>query len=246
MAREDLGARRRRFYQRPITKGELELTGPEGRHLVQALRGRCGQWVELFDGAGTVAQAEVLRIERSGAQLAVRSLERLEARERGRVVIAASLAKGERFDWLIGKCTELGVDHICPVRCERTVKQGGSGKAAQRYEHVAVSAAKQCGRVFLPTIDEPATLGDCAAALEGQYPGALWLTGRARGEAAKLTEVDVAGRDVVAFVGPEGGLTEAEVQLLNERQAQGVRLTETVLRIETAAIAFAAILCAGR
>jgi len=66
MAREDLGARRRRFYQRPITKGELELTGPEGRHLVQALRGRCGQWVELFDGAGTVAQAEVLRIERSG------------------------------------------------------------------------------------------------------------------------------------------------------------------------------------
>lgn len=246
MEQADAGTRQYRFYLRPITSGEQELTGAEARHLIGALRGRVGQTVALFDGAGTVAQAEVLRIERGRAWLAVGSPERFAALERGRVVIAASLAKGERFDWLIGKCTELGVDHICPVRFERTVKQGGSGKARERYEHLAVAAAKQCGRVFLPMIDEPAGLGDCVGALEQRYPGALWLLGQARGGAPKLAKVDVGDRDVVAWVGPEGGLAEAEEQLLGKRGAQPVRLTETVLRIETAAMAFAAILCARR
>ena len=178
--------------------------------------------------------------------LNVEKLCRQTGRQTGRVIIAASVAKGDRFDWLVSKCTELGVDRICPVLFERTVKAPRAQAAVRRYSKLAISAAKQCGRVFLPQIDPPTTLGKCLEILKKDYPAGRFLAGSCDGGAQALVRMKYTNTDVTAFVGPEGGMTENEQKILTQQGAVPVRLTGTILRIETAGVAFAAILAANR
>jgi 16S rRNA (uracil1498-N3)-methyltransferase len=210
------------------------------------LRLRQGDKAELFDGKGAVAEAVVAAADRGKVVLEVLSRCCLAARQQGRVIIAAGVAKGWRFDWLVEKCTELGVEHIVPVLFSRTVKQPAGSTAAERWRLVAVEACKQSGRVFVPQVDAPATLRQCAKGLKARYPSAMRLIGSCDASAGAVGAIGYDGRDCAAFVGPEGGLTGEESELLVGLGAMPVSLTATVLRTETAAVAFAAVLCAAR
>lgn len=233
-----------RFYCKAIGRQLAELTGAEAHHLADVLRLRAGDKAELFDGAGTLAEAVVSEIIKERVVLSVEKMHRHTRRQSGRIVIAAAMAKGERFDWLIGKCTELGVDRICPVLFERSTKRPKPSLVTERYERIALAAAKQCGRLFLPQIDRPAAFEECLQTLTKDYPDAQLLAGSCGADAVPLIQFKYTGADIIAFVGPEGAMTEQEQQLLAQQRATPVRLTETVLRVETAAVAFAAILAA--
>ena len=241
-----------RFYCEEIRSGTVELGGVEAHHLSHVRRLGVGDAIELFDGEGRAAKATVREIGRKVVRLEVGEgdIEVHERRTSGRVVIAVSVAKGQRFDWLIGKAAERGADHIAAVLFERTVKQASGPAASERYHKLTVAAAKQCGRVFLPRLTGPATLGETIAAMKGDYPGADMFYGAAGGsdggKAATVGDLAAANGDVVVFVGPEGGITAGEQEVLIAAGARPARLTETVLRIETAGVGFAAILCAGR
>jgi len=236
---------RPRFFCDSICRGTVELAGVEAHHLADVLRLSVGEKVELFDGAGTLAAAVVSEVKKKKVLLRTETIKRQMPRQSGRIIIASSVAKGERFDWLVGKCTEIGVDRIVGVLFERTVKTAGSSSAAERYRRLAISAAKQCGRVVLPGIEAAVGFEDCLGRLRSDYPDGRFLYGGRGIEACWLSKVKYTGSDTVAFVGPEGGLSDRERRLLAEYKAEPVRLTETVLRVETAAMAFAAIL-AGR
>ncbi|MCK5114924.1 MAG: 16S rRNA (uracil(1498)-N(3))-methyltransferase [Phycisphaerae bacterium] len=234
------------FYCRPINPGLLELDPGQAHHLKQVRRLKTGDAIELFDGQGTAALARVSEINRKTVLLEVEKITHHQPGQNRRIVIAAALAKGERFDWLISKCTELGVDHICPVRFERTVKLAGSAKSQQRYENLAISAAKQCRRWFLPRIDQPEQFDQAIQTLSRDYPDAQILFGEPNEQADSVLNYTNCEKDLICFVGPEGGFTNAELELLGEHHAQPVRLSETILRVETAAITFAAVLCCAR
>jgi len=238
--------KRARFFCRPISKPVVKLTGTEAHHLAGVLRGRVGETVELFDGQGTLAEATITEITKGRVILEVKQLHVLPRRAVGRVIIASSLAKGERFAGLISRCTELGVERISPVRFERTIKQARGNDIAGRYEKLALAAAKQCERWFLPQIDPPRLLADALASLRKDYPQAEILVGSLSTKAGNILQSSNPDNDVVVFVGPEGGLTDGEQKLLLEYGAKETRLTDTILRIETAALAFAAILIAQR
>lgn len=232
-----------RVYGENIEQGVTAVCGDEAHHLAKVLRCRVGDTVSLFDGKGITAVGTISKIGKDKVEMSVGSIETHTPRETGRIIICASIAKGERYDWLVGKCTELGVDRICPVLFERTVKQA-SGHSVERYRKLALSAAKQCGRLFLPHIDAPATLIDCLNRFSREYPNARMLFGSTTEKAATIVgQVQGAVRDYILFIGPEGGLTADEEQTLGNHGAVGVGLTETILRIETAAIAGASILC---
>jgi len=235
-----------RFYQRPINRGVVSLAGSEARHIATVLRLGVGDEVELFDGAGTIAQARIERVANRCVEIRVEEARVVSPRTSGRIIIAASLAKGERFDGLIGKCTKLGVDHICPVIFERTVKKSEGKHVLARFEKLAVSAAKQSGRLFLPLIEAPVRLAEMVAKLQAAYPDASWLLGDWSDQAGSLAGREWDRRDVIAFIGPEGGMTESEKNLLMNSSARPVCLAQTVLRVETAAVSFAAILGAQR
>jgi len=235
-----------RFFCDSISKGVAELDGRQSHHLAGVLRLKPGDKVELFDGKGTLAIAKVAGANPRKATLQVEDLQVCSNRNSDRIVIAVSIAKGERFDWLIGKCTELGVDRICPVLFERTVKQAANPKIVERWRNLAISAAKQCRRVFLPKIDAPLPLAGAIEMLKKDYPAGRFLLGSVSSESVSLVNQGFGDSDVAAFIGPEGGTTEKEETLLRQAGCKFVRLTDTVLRIETAALAFASILTAQR
>ena len=235
-----------RFYCENIEPGPITLSTEESRHLA-VLRLKPGDTLELFDGSGTIASARLLELKKNSASVLVESIHPVEHRSR-KIIIASSFAKGERFDWLTAKCVELGVDHICPILFGRTVKLGKDNSAG-RLRNIAISAAKQSGNIILPQIDPPLPLADAFESLSALYPDATTIFGSpAQDSQSVLTFAQTIAplKYVIAFIGPEGGLTDSEEEFLIARAAIPLRITSSILRIETAALALASILCAAR
>lgn len=239
--------RRARFYCETITlNAEAVIDDVQLRHLTKVMRLAKGDRVELFDGKGTVAEAVIEKITKNEAFLKIQSLDVLSARTNRRIIIASSEAKAQRFELVIGKCTELGVDRISPIIFERTVKQPQGQNVLRRYEAIAVESAKQCQRNFLPIIDRPQSFEQAVEQLAKEYPNAKIIFGSLTEGAISVINFEFSTQDVIAFIGPEGGFTEAEENALKALNAVPVKLTDTVLRIETAAIAVGAILAVKR
>lgn len=235
-----------RFYCEKIAVGRFELGQVESHHLAKVMRQVVGDKVEVFDGKGVIAKAAVIEIGRKSVTVDVAKVERVSNTNIAQVIIAASVAKGQRQDWLVSKCTELGVDEIASVIFDRTVKQPKGANAVERYFKLAITAAKQCGRAMLPKISEAKGLEATVGELKEQYPQAKMVFGGFGESAVPILQAAGGDEDVIAFVGPEGGLTEVEMGFLRDSGCVEVSLTATVLRIETAAVAFASVLCMVR
>ncbi|MCE5340478.1 MAG: 16S rRNA (uracil(1498)-N(3))-methyltransferase [Planctomycetaceae bacterium] len=231
-----------RFFCPEINKNTV-LTDSQFHHLTKVLRLQNGAAVELFNGKGTLAKALINKIEKHQAGVILLDTQTFPKPDNRRIIIAPSIAKGERFDLLVAKCTELGVDAIIPTLYDRTVKQTIQPK---RLNMIAIESSKQCRRLFLPTIDEPAILPQTIEKLKKDYPNAKFIFGSLSQGSISIMNFDAGENDCVAFIGPEGGLTDDEEKMLKSFNAQPVSLTNTVLRIETAAIAAASILAIKR
>jgi len=233
-----------RFFCESINT-ESVLDPVESHHLCRVLRAQKGTPVELFDGNGTLAEGTVERIDKKYALIRCQTITQTPAAASGRIAIAVSFAKGQRFDWLVEKCTELGADHIAAVQFDRTVKLGND-TAMERYRKISVTAAKQSKRLFLPVVSGPAKLQATLNSLRNQYPDSQILYGEPDSpfliEHPSIHE----NRDRIVIVGPEGGLTENEKHQLDQAGVMGVSISRNILRIETAAVAFSSILCANR
>ena len=236
-----------RFFCDTINQnGAVIISDIQFRHIARVLRLKQGDIVELFDGKGTIAQAIIEKIAKDSALLKVQDKKIFDSENRRKIIIAASIAKAHKFELIVAKCTELGIDRIIPVIFQRTVKQADSEMSARRFESIAVESTKQCGRIFLPLIDKPLNFVKALENLQAEYPKAKIIFGSLEENTGSIINFDFGAEDVIVFIGPEGGLTEAEENLLKKVDAKAVRITDTILRIETAAIAFASILAAKR
>lgn len=162
---------------------------------------------------------------------------------RHRLAILTAAPKGPRLDWLIEKCTELGVDELILAEFERSVVRLASHSAA-RYARATIEATKQCGRAWLPELRCGEPLQDAVRRQDGRI---LVCDPSRAGQSLVnfLTRAAVPDR-LAVVVGPEGGLSPTEQAWLAEHQAVPVRLSSTILRIETAAAAVAAVWAAVR
>ena len=235
-----------RFFCEFITEPVTQLSRSQAHHLTGVLRLKVGDKIELFDGAGVVAKAVIASAKKRDVTVTIEHLQRYESRKKQQIILATSIPKTDRFDWLIAKATELGVDRITPVIFERTVKLTNNPKIMTRWQNITISAAKQCRRVFLPQIDNPTQLTEAIDNLKNTYPNSQLLLASPEAQTPSLAQLQKNDRDIIIFIGPEGGITDAERQLLIQNSAKPVRLTATILRVETAAIAAAAILSAQR
>lgn len=226
----------------PTSAGQaLELALPEGEvhHALHVLRLEQGDEVEVFDGQGRRCGGTVARTGRNELIVSVSLPAELSHRPSPRVNLAFALPKGERLDWLLEKTTELAVASLQPVVCERSLvgREEASPTKRQRWFAHCVSAAKQSGLDFLPELREVRGLDDFLA----QPPRGLMLVGDLSPAARRLREVAASGCDeVTLLVGPEGGLTGDEVDHAGRAGFVPVRLGQTTLRVETAAIALVA------
>jgi len=221
----------------------VDVGGEEAHHLARVLRLRPGEVVTVADGAGRWRPYRVGNVTAPGGGVLVR----LDAAGRAeqepaasfRLAVAFALTKGDRPELVVQKLTELGVDRIVPVLADRSVSRpdpGRAAKALERWRRIAREAARQSRRATLPAVE---ALGPLAA-LAG-HPGLV--VAERGGLSADALESPPAD-EILAVVGPEGGLGGAEVEAL--KPWARLDLGPHILRAETAALAAATLLVARR
>ncbi len=210
-------------------------------HVIRVLRLTAGDPIILFNGSGVDYAAVLETVARSGVVAAVGQGEPVARESPLAITLLQGVSRGARMDTVVQKATELGVQAIQPILAERTVVRLDAERAAARRAHwqrIVISACEQSGRSVVPEVQLPLSIDDALARLE---PDAVRLTldPRASGRLGAL----LGGcRKIVLAVGPEGGFSEAEIQILGSSGFQGLRLGPRILRTETAPLAALAVL----
>jgi 16S rRNA (uracil1498-N3)-methyltransferase len=223
------------FSSQPITGEQATLDGPEAHHLLNVMRAKVGAKITLFDNSGAEFDAVVEATRRADVILRI-----LERREIDRelpfdLTLGVALPKGDRQKWLVEKLTELGVTTLVPLITERGVAQP-TDNATERLERAVIEAAKQCGRNRLMKIARPHPWQEWLQA--PQPPAAIKLVAHPGGR--PLTESSLTQRSPIRLaIGPEGGLTDIEIEQAISAGWQQISLGSRILRVETAAIALA-------
>jgi 16S rRNA (uracil1498-N3)-methyltransferase len=226
-----------------IVPPTVRITGPLLQHLRGSLRLQPGELLTVTDERGTRYRAEIAEI--SSRTLIGRILDTTSAppKTSPSIVLAQSLLKGEKMDWVIQKATELGVDRIAPVLTTHSVVRPRADRIEHqlaRWQRIALEAAQQSERWSVPVIDEPATISQV---LSTSKTAALKILLAERSDGASLSSVPLHNNgDVWLLIGPEGGWEEEEFRQMLEQGVVGVTLGPRILRAETAAIAAISVL----
>ena len=226
-----------RVFLKDLTAGERTLSGEEAHHLVQVLRVKPGANVKAFDGAGLEAAGEVREVDELSVTLTLDSPGPSDAEAALKLTLAVALLKGDKFSEVVRRGTELGAVRFIPLLSTRCDVKVLSENKLTRYRRVAKEAAKQSGRSVVPEVEDLRKLS--ALDLE---PLSLAAHPRAAATLGEVMESAVKKDNVTLITGPEGGLSEREVEGLLGRGAKGVTLGARILRAETAPIALAAAL----
>ena len=233
----------RLFCPEPLAAGQVvALPSQAAHHAGRVLRLAIGDDVVLFDGSGGEHAGRITALGREMRVVLVRHDE-VEREAPLRITLAQALVANEKMDWVVQKAVELGVAAIAPLATERCVVRLTGERAAKRVEHlrqVAIAACEQCGRNRVPPLAELARLPDFLAAQASS--AAVRLTFEP-GAGQRLSTVDLAGRDALLLIGPEGGLSDHEAAAAQAAGFLPVALGPRILRTETAGLAaIAAIL----
>jgi 16S rRNA (uracil1498-N3)-methyltransferase len=229
---------RRRFFVDAVRGGMAELRGEDARHLTRVLRAEAGQRYEISDGK-VAYLAEIA--EARGPRVVFRIIEPLDTPATPlHITLCAALIKFDRFEWIVEKATELGVERILPVEAERSGKGllEASRKRSERWARIARESSQQARRVRAPEI-LPAVRFEPCLAEQADYR--YFLEEAAAPPLLRVLRVSPACRAAL-LTGPEGGWTDAERQLATAAGWQPVSLGPRVLRAETAAMAAIAVL----
>jgi 16S rRNA (uracil1498-N3)-methyltransferase len=222
----------------------LELTGAEAHHAAVVKRLAAGEIVLVADGNGGIARTEVRSADRSRVVLVVR--ERWTEPDRDpRLVVVQALPKGERAELAVETLTELGVDEIVPWSASRSVsiwRDDKAAKGAAKWRRTAVEASKQSRRARIPAVSELAA----TAAVTERVRAAAWAAVLHEDATEPLAAASPpAAGELLVIVGPEGGISDAELELFTGAGAQTYRLGAEVMRTSTAGAAALAVLSAA-
>jgi 16S rRNA (uracil1498-N3)-methyltransferase len=226
-----------------IVPPTVRITGPLLQHLRASLRLQPGELLTVTDERGRRYRAEIAEV--SIGTLIGRILDTTSAppKTSPSIVLAQSLLKGEKMDWVIQKATELGVARIAPVLASHSVVRPRADRIEHqlaRWQRIALEAAQQSERWSVPVIDEPATVPHL---LSTSKTAAVKILLAERSDGASLSNLPLHNDgDVWLLIGPEGGWEEAEFRHMREQGFVGVTLGPRILRAETAAIAALTIL----
>jgi len=247
---------RRRFYAPPedIAGSSISLSTDETHHLIRVLRMTPGDEAFVFDGGGREYRCRFRAVQDGRAQLDVSNELDDVVESPIQVELAQGLAKGDKFDFIVQKATELGVTSIAPLVTRYSdVKLDDlhTSRRVERWRRISLEAMKQCGRRKLAEVVAPKTLSE--------YFGANKPTVRSDADAALLPLLLIFSKrggvtvpaalanenglhKIVALVGPEGGWSDEELELAEQFGCTSVTLGPRVLRTETAAVVAIALI----
>ena len=241
-----------RFYIAPLNWNldRLALEGDEAHHCLDVLRMGVGERVVVFDGRGREATCEIGEVAKKN-HVGLRRLQHAQTPPLAcEVVLGQAVPKGKNMELIIEKATELGAAGIVPLLSERTVVRYDAeeiSRKKEKWQRVAIEAAKQCGQNWVPEVAAPVPM---KAFFDGAPRFDLMLIASLQPDARPLKSV-LAGlqaeaaaptfrapvlRRVLILVGPEGEFTPAEVGLAKSGGCRPITLGPIILRTETAAL----------
>ena len=213
----------------------------EARHLRDVLRLKAGDEVYVFDGRGREFRCSIVNMGRHAAQLHIKAeVEPAKPESQLQLNLCVALLKGEKFDLVVQKATELGVRKVTPLITRyadiHLRDESDAAKRVSRWQRIALEAAKQSGRAFVPEIGKP-------VAFESVTVEGLGVMFSERGgESLESLSKHPAPEAVTALVGSEGGWSDEELESARAREFHVITLGGRVLRAETAAITVTALL----
>jgi 16S rRNA (uracil1498-N3)-methyltransferase len=238
----------RRFFIEEIIEedGLCLIPEKEARHMTTVLRMKAGDSFILTSGKGEGFEAVIETASRKGVYARITKTLPTAASSPVKIEICQAILKPRMMDYMIEKTSELGVSRIQPFYAERSVIKPDKDSASNKTRHwrmIAQSALKQCGRATPAVIAEPVSIIDMikAAADKEGIKVVLW-EGEELSDLKTLLEEKGPMTDFTGIVGPEGGFTGQEVNLMRDAGIIPVSVGSRILRAETAAIALTTII----
>ena len=220
-----------------ITKDSVKIKGTDAVHISKVLRTEIGDELTLSDGEGKDYLAEVIACNKDEVELAIKKIYPCESEPAVLVTLFQGLPKQGKMDYIIEKCTELGIDRIVPVSMKRSVvkidDKKSEAKKLERWRKIAAESVKQCKRGKIPEVKDVMTLDE---AIEFSKELEICFAAYECEEETSIKSV-LSGktpRTVGIFIGPEGGIDNAEVLKLLSKNIKTVTLGKRILRTETA------------
>ncbi len=232
-----------------LKSGPLATLPPDqGHHARAVLRLVPGDPVILFDGRGAWVRAVLQTLGKSTTTALADGAAACDPPAALQLTLATAVPKGDRAEWLIEQASQLNAAAVQWVDCDRSVvKPREGGGKIEKWRRLAIESAKQCGRTHGMEVHEMAGLKEVLDGAAGAT--VLWLDPGESGRKVYDVMAGVVAGNILALIGPEGGWSDAERGLLESAAKAGgvrrVRLTTTVLRIETACAALAAVVMSG-
>jgi len=235
-----------RFFvpREQIKAGRVSLSGPDAVHIAKVLRLGAGKNIIVLDGRGKSYLAVIEQAGRGKVDCTIQKEIYVATGPSLKVTLVQGVPKGDKMDLVIQKGTELGLSRVIPLITERVVVKLAGDKLLrrrERWQRIALEAAKQCRRPDVPEISEPQSLEQVLAFLP---PGAAALIPWEEEVAGTLKDFcrcSPAPEEIYIFIGPEGGFTREEVESARIRGVRPVTLGPRILRTETAGLAVLAI-----
>lgn len=235
-----------RFFLDSKPSGDaVILEGDQAHHAIHVMRYKIGDQIDLFDGTGTEYRAIIDQVAKKRLSLRIMESLLIERSVTTKITLAIAMPKGDRQKFLIEKLVELGVERMAPLQTTRSVAVANE-KVIQRLRKQVIEASKQCGRNTLMEITEEKSLTQFSESLDSDCPKLIANPYQGR----PISDLNDLGSGecptcVAVAIGPEGGFDESENKLADSLGFQPIRLGPAILRVETAALAIAAIFGIG-
>ncbi|NHF61107.1 16S rRNA (uracil(1498)-N(3))-methyltransferase [Flavobacteriaceae bacterium TP-CH-4] len=220
------------FYSADIDDDAPEFTfGPEeSKHIVRVLRKKEGDRLYITNGRGWLFDVKIIEANGKKCKVEIASTEKRHRPMHSLHMAVAPTKTGERYEWFLEKATEIGVDEITPIICERSERKTVK---PERLEKIIQSAMKQSLRTYLPKLNEATTFEEF---LEQPHHGLLFIAHCEEEERLELKRRVAPDKDLTILIGPEGDFSRREIQLAYEKGFLPVSLGKSRLRTETAAV----------
>jgi 16S rRNA (uracil1498-N3)-methyltransferase len=232
-----------RFFVPPDAIHANKIDFPEGaaHQIRNVFHMNPGDRVIVLDDTGWEYQVTLQLVSRTAVVGEVELRSQTDSQPGTDLTLFAALLKKDNFEWVLQKCTELGIGTIVPMITKRTIMAPPSEKKLERWHRIILEAAEQCGRARLPQLENPIEMSQVLPRLSEYDRTLLFWTGAGRKDLNQLLGGVDDSSSIACLVGPEGGFTEEEAEQAQLAGALQVSLGPRILRAETAAVVVTAL-----
>ncbi|MEE9327665.1 MAG: 16S rRNA (uracil(1498)-N(3))-methyltransferase [Cocleimonas sp.] len=228
-----------RFYQDSTMKigDTLELSVTNHRHAIQVLRLKSGDALTLFNAKGGEYAANIVSVDKRKSSVLIESYDDVNRESDLKITLAVANIKTDKMDFAIQKAVELGVNIIQPLYTKRSVIRIKANRLEKKINHwqgIIIAACEQSGRTQVPYLNEPVSLDEFINGSSNDFCIAMLPTSS---ETINDLKVQNSVEKITLLIGPEGGFSTEEEDMMQANSVRGIRFGKRILRAETAAIA---------